>query len=63
MYEFAWSEVQHAPQPVQGDIVFVHANNQTKGERRTYLFTAILSALATVVTASVLVMAYNNDDL
>ncbi len=59
IYDFSWSEVQHAPTPIQGDIIFVHADAQTKSERRAYLVTALISALATIVTATVLVLAYD----
>jgi len=59
VYDFSWDELQHAPTPIQGDVIFVHADTQTRSERRAYLTTAIISALATIVTASVLVLAYN----
>jgi hypothetical protein len=59
VYDFSWNDLQNAPTPVQGDIVFVHADNTTKLERHTTLFATILGAIATAVTATVLVLAYN----
>src|SRR5262249_21009020 len=61
VYTFSWDELQSAPTPVQGDVVFIHSDSQTRAERRTYLATTIISALATIVTASVLVLAYNRN--
>jgi protein involved in polysaccharide export with SLBB domain len=63
VYAFSWSELQHAPTPVQGDVVFVHADTQTRSERRAYLWTALISAAASIATASVLVLAYDRDRL
>jgi hypothetical protein len=59
VFDLSWDEFQHSPPPEQGDIVFVHADNTTKFERHTTLFAAIIGALASVVTAVVLVLAYN----
>lgn len=59
VYSFAWSELQSAPTPLQGDVVFVHADSTSKVERRTLLLTTIISALASIVTSAVLVLAYN----
>jgi protein involved in polysaccharide export with SLBB domain len=59
VYDFSWKDFQHAPVPVQGDIVFVHADNTTKFERHTILVATIISALAAIVTSTILVLAYN----
>ena len=59
VYDFAWSELQSAPTPLQGDVVFVHADTTTRFEKRTLLLATIISALASIVTSSVLVLAYN----
>jgi protein involved in polysaccharide export with SLBB domain len=58
-YAFSWRDVQSAPRPVEGDVIVVHADNLTKFERHTTLFATILGALATAVTATVLVLSYN----
>lgn len=59
VYDFSWQDFQHAPAPIQGDVVFIHANNETRTERHTLLFVSIISMLASVVTATVFVLAYN----
>lgn len=59
VYDFSWSEFQRAPSPLQGDVILVHADNTTKFERHTLLVATIISALAAVVTSTVLVLAYN----
>jgi len=58
-YDFSWSELQSAPTPVQGDVIFVHADTTPKAERRTLLLATVISALAAVATSAVLVLAYN----
>jgi protein involved in polysaccharide export with SLBB domain len=58
-YDFSWSEIQNAPTPLQGDVIFVHADSTTKSERRTVIWATIISALASIVTSTVLVLAYN----
>jgi protein involved in polysaccharide export with SLBB domain len=58
-YDFSWSELQSAPTPIQGDVIFVHADTTPKFERRTLLLATVISALASVVTSTVLVLAYN----
>ena len=59
IYNFSWDELQHAPTPFQGDVIYVHADNITKTERRVSLAATIIAAFASVVTSTVLILAYN----
>ena len=46
-----------------GDLIVVHADHTTKLERKSYLLVAFISALASAVTAAVIVLAYNRDNI
>jgi len=59
IYNFSWDELQHAPTPLQGDVIYVHADNITKVERHTSLAATVIAAMASVVTSVVLILAYN----
>jgi protein involved in polysaccharide export with SLBB domain len=58
-YDFSWKDLHNAPTPMEGDIIMVHADTTSKFERHTTLIIAILSAIASVVTSAVIVLAYN----
>jgi protein involved in polysaccharide export with SLBB domain len=61
VYDFSWNEFQRAPAPLQGDVIMVHADNITKSERHITLFATIIAALASVATATILILAYNRN--
>jgi protein involved in polysaccharide export with SLBB domain len=49
-YEFSWKNLHRAPAPMEGDVVFVHADVSTRRERQISLTASILSALAAIAT-------------
>jgi protein involved in polysaccharide export with SLBB domain len=55
----SWDNLSGAPALQQGDIVIVHADIVTRSERRITMWATVISVLATIVTAWVLVAAYN----
>jgi protein involved in polysaccharide export with SLBB domain len=57
--DFAWNDLLHSPAPHQGDVVIVHADTTSRGERRTTLFATLISAAASIVTSAILVLSYN----
>ena len=59
VYNFSWNAFQRAPAPQQGDVVFVHADTTPKIERKIGFFATIISALTTIVTSTILILAYN----
>jgi protein involved in polysaccharide export with SLBB domain len=59
IYEFSWEDVPNTPKPIEGDVFMIHADNVTKVERHTTLLAALIGALATAVTATILVLSYN----
>ncbi|MEK7389365.1 MAG: SLBB domain-containing protein [Elusimicrobiota bacterium] len=56
---FSWKDFKKAPAPQHGDIIMVHADHVSQVERKTSLMTSIIGALASVVTATVIVLSYN----
>jgi protein involved in polysaccharide export with SLBB domain len=54
VYEFSWDNLGRAPAPHEGDVVLVHADKETRAERRITIFSSVLAALAGVATAVVL---------
>jgi protein involved in polysaccharide export with SLBB domain len=54
-YEFSWNNFHRAPTLMEGDVVFVHANSETRRERHLSVTASILSALASIITAVVIV--------
>jgi protein involved in polysaccharide export with SLBB domain len=58
-YDFSWKDLQKAPKPIEGDVIMVHADTTTHFERHVTLFAVILGALASVITSTVIILAYN----
>ena len=58
VYEFSWNDLAQAPTPVEGDVIIVHADHDTKIERRIGIAAVVVSALASVATAYVV---YDHD--
>jgi polysaccharide export outer membrane protein len=58
VFDFSWREFQRTPAPAPGDVVFVHADKQSKIDRRI----AIIAVFLTAVTAAALVydVAHNH---
>jgi hypothetical protein len=53
--KFSWSELGSAPAPVEGDIIVVHADRQSKFERRFslgMLLAGLLASVAAVVVST-----------
>jgi protein involved in polysaccharide export with SLBB domain len=61
-YEFDWNELNRAPPPQEGDVVFVHADLSTRSERKILLTASILSAMAAIATAVVLSYELGDDN-
>jgi polysaccharide export outer membrane protein len=57
---FSWGDFQNAPALQQGDIVMVFSDRTTKVEKRTSMFVGILSAIAAIVTTTILILAYDS---
>lgn len=54
IYDLTWEDVESAPVLQGGDVVFVHADVETKTERHLTIFATIVAAMASVATAAVL---------
>lgn len=55
----SWSKMQEGLSPRNGDVVMVRADRMSAFERHITLTSAILASIASVVTATILVLSYN----
>jgi protein involved in polysaccharide export with SLBB domain len=58
-YEFQWNDFAKAPPLQEGDVVYIHADHETRTERRVLIGIGILTAFATIATAVVLAKDLN----
>jgi protein involved in polysaccharide export with SLBB domain len=61
-YEFNWNELNKAPAPVEGDVIFVHADRSTRTERQISMTASVLAALAAIATAAVIAYDLGNNN-
>jgi len=54
-YDFSWKDFNRAPMPMEGDVLYVHGEAETRTERRVFLGIGALTAVATIITSAVLI--------
>lgn len=53
-----WASLQNSPRPEQGDIIVVRSDTSTRTDRRVSLWGTVISLAASIVSATILVLAY-----
>ncbi len=57
-YEFSWDNFQRAPQPVEGDVIIVHADQRTKADRKI----AILALVVSILSSAAIIYELNRSN-
>lgn len=63
IYNLTWDGLGRAPAPLQGDIVVVRSDTTTRTDRRITMFAALISVAASMVSSTILVLAYRRGSL
>src|SRR5207249_11115166 len=53
VYDISWDQLRDAPAPLPGDVVMIHANKQSKSERRFQLWAVMASLLASLASLAI----------